>query len=409
LLVYGRRKTGKTFLLKRYLDWDIYVTVGRGGFCIVEYKGGRMETFSLSKGFKDALNRVVEGMVVVVDEFQRAPEWLWDYIAVLRHKASGRLVLCGSSLSVARRVFDRRSPLLGLFAPVKIDVITPADAIYSLSRKLRPREAVLWALLARDPWILGLIEPSGDPIQALARSHRMLSASTVGLIGEVFEEEERKLTRLYDAVLRLLADGYWSSRDMAQKLFEAGLLERPEAGVATGLLNQMVELGLVEKIPLWRTRGARVYYRHRSNLVSLLLYMDEKYGEAGIEPRLEPLSAKLGLELQFFIGELLASYRRLQRAYTVAKPVGDIDVILLDKDKPIIGYEVKIGEIGRSEARKTLERMRRYGIPRTGLVSLTEKPPEVADESLGPQEIVEIAEKTFHILRQNISLTRTTK
>lgn len=38
-LVYGRRKTGKTFMLRKYLDWNIYVLVSQTGACFVEERG----------------------------------------------------------------------------------------------------------------------------------------------------------------------------------------------------------------------------------------------------------------------------------------------------------------------------------------------------------------------------------
>ncbi|RLC33264.1 MAG: ATP-binding protein, partial [Candidatus Nealsonbacteria bacterium] len=61
----------------------------------------------------------------------------------------------------------------------------------------------------------------------------MLTAS--GLIGGVFLEEERQLTHLYDAVLRLLADGYWSSKIITAKLYDMGLISAPNPGIVTGI------------------------------------------------------------------------------------------------------------------------------------------------------------------------------
>ena len=213
-----------------------------------------------------------------------------------------------------------------------------------------------------------------------------------GLIGEVFEEEERKLTRLYDATLRLLALGYWSSRDLAQRLYDAGLLERAEPGVVTGILDQMARMGLVEKIPLWRTRGARVYYRHRSSLASILLRLDEEYGEGQALPSSSEIFSYLGLELQFFLGELLAEHKGLKRAYTILPGGrGDIDIVLTRKGRPVIAYEVKAGAISVKEAKEIVEKIKEYGVPKVGLVSLAERPPEAAEETPGPEDVVRVA------------------
>uniref|UniRef100_A0A7C4FEG0 ATP-binding protein n=1 Tax=Thermofilum pendens TaxID=2269 RepID=A0A7C4FEG0_THEPE len=398
LLVYGRRKTGKTFLLRRCVDPAVYVTIGRSGFCLVEEGGGEPRIASLEEGLKAVLHAVESGYTAVIDEFQRLPEEYWDLLAVSRARGKGRLILCGSSLGVASRVFDRRSPLLGIFAPFKVDLASPSDTLVSLSRALSHSEAVKWAIVARDPWLLGLLEPKGDVVEAIAERAYLLVASASGLVGEVFREEERKLTQLYDAVLRLLALGYWSSAALAQKLHEARLLPRPEASLVTGMLAQLAAMGLVERVKMWKTPGARTYYRHRSSLLSLLMVLEERGFEAGLKPSYEVVSSTLGVEAQFFVGELLAEATGLRRAYAIAG-TWDVDVVLLKSERAVAGYEVKLGSFSVSEASKAVERIRSLGIPRAGLVSLTEEPPPVADEGYGPSDLVELARETSEKLR----------
>ena len=388
LLVYGRRKVGKTFLLRSFLSWNLYVLVSRGGLCFVN--GGLVEV-------DEAIARVVEvlrdGGLVVIDEFQRLPEHFLDRLSHVH--PSGRLILSGSSLNVVGRVLDRRSPMLGLFMPFKLDLISPADIIISLiDFGLDFRSAVLWGVLIRDPWLIPFINLSSPPWVEISRLAPMLTASASGLIGEVFLEEERQLTRLYDAVLRLLADGYWSSKIITAKLYDMGLISAPNPGIVTGILSKLENMGLVEKIPLWRSRGARFYYHHRSTLTSTLLWMDERFEFEDYPPhRVEDaLRSHLALEIQFFIGELLAKSRGLKRAYTVLpRSLGDVDIVLLDrKGRAIEGFEVKTGSISRSEIQNSIDKIRDLGIPRVGVISLTEKPPKIqgVDESLGPSELL---------------------
>ncbi len=320
-------------------------------------------------------------------------------LALRRTDLRGTLILCGSSLGVAGKVFGSNSPLLGLVAPFKIDLISPEDAIASLSRILSPREAVLWAVIVRDPWILLFIEPGGDPWRKLVREAHRLSMTPSSLIGEVFEEEEKQLTRLYDTILRLLAHRYWSPKHLAQKLHEARLLVAPNPGVVTGILNQLERMGLVDKVPLWRTRRSRYYYKHRSPLLSLLTRISEVV-DAGYEPEPETILYDYSLELQFFLGELLAKYKKLNRAYTILPgDLGDIDIVLIDRRKrPRIAYEVKIGEYSRSEIKGVVERARNLGIPRVGLISLSSRPAsDLVDETYGPEDIVEIARSLVEI------------
>lgn len=133
-------------------------------------------------------------------------------------------------------------------------------------------------------------------------------------------------------------------------------------------------MGFVDRIRLLYTRGTRTYYRHRSSLVSLLLYIDGEFGYRDEKPNREDINNRLGLEIQFFIGGVLSKYKGLGMGYTIMpKGEGDIDILLLSKGRPVIAYEVKIGPFSKREARKAVERIKQYRIPRAGLISLSEK------------------------------------
>ncbi len=395
LLVYGRRKTGKTFLLRKCVKWNLYVTITKARLCIVELSNGKLSFMKLDECMSKVIELLSENSTIVIDEFQRLPEEYWDLLGLKHHEARGRLILCGSSLGIARRVFDKKSPLLGLLEPFLVDIASPEDTIISLSRHLSPRETILWSTIARDPWILGLVTPRNEPYKIIVDKAVSLTPASLSLIGEVFTEEEKQLTRLYEALLKLLAQRYWSSKVLAQKLYEARLLSSPSPGVVTGLLSQLESMGLVEKIPLWKTRRSRYYYKHRSPLLSILLRIEELVEEHGIRPDPQTIIYDVALETQFMLGELLAKYHGLTRAYTILpQGEGDIDIVLLDKSKkPVIAYEVKLGEITSSEARRVADRIHRYGIPRVGVISLTAKPEVngIVDYTLGPLEIISIA------------------
>lgn len=80
-LVYGRRKTGKKFLLRRCTRWEAYYTAGRSGYGVLEAGGGGSELLPYREGVKIALSYLRSGGTVVIDEFQRLPEWAWDLIS----------------------------------------------------------------------------------------------------------------------------------------------------------------------------------------------------------------------------------------------------------------------------------------------------------------------------------------
>ena len=398
LLLYGRRKTGKTFLLRRVFRGSNYFVFTRSGYVLAEREGG-LSTLNVEEAVKLACSLLDRGETVVLDEFQRLPEVFWDEIAL--HHPNGRLIASGSSLGVLRRIFDRRSPLLGLLAPFKLDLIRYSDAVSALAGLCSsPRDALIWGVIIRDPWVIPMVSLRSDPVLEVCDKAYYFMASASGLVGEVFEEEERALTRVYDAVLRLTGEGVWRPSEMAgvltsNKLISGGL------STVTGLLERLVEMGLIEKVPLWRTRGSRYYFKHRSPLLSITYYVDQKLRlSEGIYGRAEPdlVLRALSREIPFSVGELLAEIHGGVRAYTVLPGGrGDVDVVILDESskKPIIGYEVKLGEIEVAEARRAVERMHSCGIPRAGLISIASKPPRTpgAQEELGPEDLVEMARR----------------
>ena len=208
--------------------------------------------------------------------------------------------------------------------------------------------------------------------------------------------------------MRFLANGYWSPKEIALRLYGSVLISSSSPGIITGILSKLKAMGLIERIPLWKTRRARYYYRHRSCLASLLYWLDERFeSESYPLTKIENvLYDKLGIEVQFFICELLAKSKGLKRAYSILpSKIGDIDIILIDrKGRPIEGFEVKIGYISKSEVRRLIDRIRSLGIPKVGLISLVEKPSQLlgVDEILGPDELLMEARKLRSIEWSNL-------
>jgi len=258
----------------------------------------------------------------------------------------------------------------------------------------------MWALIIRDPWVIPILSLEKDVFSEISNKAYALISSSSGLVGEVFEEEERSLTTVYDAVLRLTGEGIWKPSEIAGILASNEIIAGGLSTV-TGLLDRLCEMGLLEKIMLWKTRGARYYFKHRSPIVSIAYYIDQKINLIeGIHKKVESnlVSSIMGKEFQFSLAEMLAEYIGGTRSYTILpNKEGDIDIILLDPKgkKPIIGYEAKIGKIESKDAKKAIEKIHSYGIPKAGLISASAKPESVPGsyEELGPEEIIEIAEK----------------
>jgi len=401
LLLYGRRKTGKTFMARLLVPWDIYATVARDGGVVVEERGSLPRQVEQEEAVRLAVRVLRGGGVVVVDEFQRLPESLWQMLVAAHPE--GMLVLVASSLGVVERVFSTRSPLLGLVAAENIGILGYADAVASLLPRLGPRGAVLWGVLLREPWVTGM--PGvlrGEPWDWVAGGAGLLYQVARSLVGEVFEEEERRLTRLYEAVLRLLGAGVWEASTLASMLYRRGLLAKPAASTVTGVLDKLAEMGLVARTRLWRTRGRRVYYRHTSPLLGIVFGLAERYAvDEHPAPPHVLRGAALSLyakELQFSLAELMAEHHGGLPAYTVLPGgAGDVDIVILDARgrAAVAAYEVKLGGCGRGDYTKALARARAVDADEAGLICLggsVGAPPEGL-RVLGPREVAAIAVK----------------
>ncbi|MEM3227829.1 MAG: hypothetical protein QXK65_02695, partial [Candidatus Micrarchaeaceae archaeon] len=55
ILVYGRRKVGKTYMLRRYVSWDIYILALKTGQFLIEKKGEEPKVAD-TKAIDDALS-----------------------------------------------------------------------------------------------------------------------------------------------------------------------------------------------------------------------------------------------------------------------------------------------------------------------------------------------------------------
>ena len=399
LLLYGRRKTGKSFMTRLLISWDLYVTVTRDGEAVLEERGGEPKRVGVERAISLVSDLLSRGQIVVVDEFQRLPESLWDMLAISHPE--GTLILVASSLGVIERVFARHSPLLGLVAPLRIDIISMSDAVASLTPRLGPRRAILWGLMLREPWLTaipGILGP--EPWDWVASNAHLAYSIASSLVGEVFSEEERRLTRLYDAVLRLLGTGVWDSRSLANILYQRGLIEAPSPSTVTGILDKLAAMGLVAKTRLWMTRGKRIYYRHASPLLGMIYGLVERdaideYPVAPGSLREDALSL-YSRELQFSLAELLAEHWGGVPSYTILpRGEGDVDIVVLDKKgrRAIAAYELKLGTCGRRDFVKALERAKRVGAEKPGIICLSGSSGAAPQglEVLGPEDIAEIA------------------
>ena len=97
ILVYGRRKVGKTFTIRQTVPWDLYCTITRTGSVILE-KAGERRIVSQENAVRRITELLRDNKTVVIDEFQRInPEYMG--LIALEHP-NGRLIASGSSFKL---------------------------------------------------------------------------------------------------------------------------------------------------------------------------------------------------------------------------------------------------------------------------------------------------------------------
>lgn len=345
LIVYGRRKVGKTFLLKELCGFDNYYTV-KTDLSILSNKG----TIALSIMLEQAKQLLSENKTLVIDEFQRLGNNVLEELTLLHPK--GRLILSGSSQRVIKKVFEPKSPFLGFFMPLEIGFISPQDMLLNLKGKFGAEKAIELAAFMREPWTI----PGYSNEKAIEFVYNLvvMSRYTISaLIGEIFTEEERELSKKYEAVISLIGSGTWNTKELASILYSRGLI--PDAGLThiSQYLKNLESMGLVESIKLHKKKGR--FYRLASPIMNIYYYLDSRYdiGERKItlneiRPTLEKL---FNLEIQNFIADIFSEAYGGRKEYFV-RGDREVDFIITKRNKPEIIGEVKWGKISSEDISK---------------------------------------------------------
>jgi AAA+ ATPase superfamily predicted ATPase len=345
VLVFGRRKTGKTYLLRNFTKWDRYFLVRKDGSVSSE-EGGRRKTVAALELARAVGEELSFGRTVIVDEFQRLPSAFLDDIAA--YHPQGKLVLTGSSFRVMNDVFGQNSPVLGLLAEERIGLVRPGDVLSSLSGHLPPEVAVEFGTFVRDPWILPHLELKDSCRELFWTATRFQNAIT-GLVGEVFQEEERSLTILYEAILRLLGAGYRRSDEVASILSSRGILKNGNTSAVVPMINNMERMDLAVEMPVYGSKRKRAYLL-KSPILELFYYLADRYDIENREVRFKEAEGAVlkvrNLAIQRFVGEIFAQKYEgiLECSYDP-----ELDFIITRKGRPLAVGEVKWGKYGKKE------------------------------------------------------------
>ncbi|VVB76663.1 AAA domain protein [uncultured archaeon] len=356
-LIYGRRKTGKTFLVERFVKYDDYFFVNRDRTILSKISNLRM-TYDM---LVELLRRdLADGKTVVIDEFQRLGEPFLDLLHSM--KKSGRLILLTSTLFFAKNLLHSRSPLLGLFHEAQIGLMRLDDCLLALNGRISSKQQLLEsAVMIREPITVDYFEEKEDVRKTFVKILRGLANTVPALVGEIFLEEDRGLSATYEGIIRAVANGRVVSSEVASALFASRLIPKDDPSSIQPYLENLVRIGILRKLPLYG-RKKRFVYKVASPLVRLFFYADEKYGiadrsfeDAEAERIIDALLPHI---IEDELREYLANKLGLQENLL---DDGDyeLDGILTRFNKPALLLEVKWGKVNQAEVDATEDKLNR--------------------------------------------------
>ena len=257
IVVYGRRRCGKSTLLKRILtERDIYFMADQTestqqitllaqtiatqieGFDVVKYPNWEALLFTLNQ-------RITQRIVLTLDEFpylvKSSPE-LPGIIQKLIDKGENRfdLILCGSSQQLMHGlIIDSIAPLYGradLILRIKPMKLPYLQDVLQCSSEEAISEFSVWGGVPRY-WELRLQETN---LTDALRAHLFSSLGT--LIEEplrLFVDDMRDTVQSY-TILSLIGNGVHRMSEIAARL------EKPATNLS-GPLDKLVQLGYIER------------------------------------------------------------------------------------------------------------------------------------------------------------------
>ena len=388
LLIYGRRKVGKTFLLRELCKFDNYFTIKKDSSVISKNK-----TISINNMVEDVKKLLSENKTVVIDEFQRLNESTLEELSILHPK--GKLILSGSSLRITKKFFEPKSPLLGFFTPIKMSLIQPSDMLLNLHKKIQDEKLIEICTFLREPWII----PNYNEEETINFIYNIVTKSKqiiTGLIGEIFTEEERELTKKYEAILSLVGSGIWNTKELTSILYSRKLIPDPSPTHLIQYLKNLEEMELVESINLHKTKGK--YYRLISPLMNIYYYLDSRYDISSrtisleeVKPTLQKL---INLEIQNFIADLFSEIYDGRKEYFVSKDK-EVDFIITKRNKPEIIGEVKWKIIDQKDIDKFLKNSERLNGKRVLICKGSKiKDKEIENiEIINPKSLIALVEE----------------
>jgi len=348
ILLYGRRKVGKTYLLKNFVRKDEYILIGREGTIWLE-GSERKKLDSFDELADHVKGQLEKGKRIVIDEFQRAPMDQMEWISTSH--PSGQLILSGSSMSVVRKVLGTGSPILGKVKELGLDLIRAEDLFGSSTDKISLDKAPYLS----DPWTIPFFG-NGEVLRELYNMLQGTSYTVPALVGEIFHAEERTLSKIYQGILSSIGAGKVRPGEIATDLYNKGLITRDGASQISPYLESLKKMGIIEEIRIFRKK--RKIMRFTSPVMTLYYYMESKYGLERDLPPYRDVEANLKRIHSFCMEHYLAkAFARKMGGELRYSFDPEIDGVIVDrKEKPLAVLEVKWKDLRNDDVKRFIEK-----------------------------------------------------
>ncbi|MBX8634676.1 MAG: ATP-binding protein [Thermoplasmata archaeon] len=331
IFIYGRRKTGKTFLARHCSDFDDYYFVTRDR-TIIDNEGMSISEETLRAQLGRSSDRVV-----VIDEFHRLGPPFLDFLHFLPQ--NGKLLILSSTLWLSKKLLSHGSPILGKFKEFNISLIDLDDVLGSLRGSGRFRLEI--SIFLREPLAIKFYDENVSDALEFATNVITGSMNTVpALVGEIFSEEGRILSRTYEAIISAIASKHYVSSEISSVLFSRKLIDKDDPSLIQPYLNNLLRMGLIRRLKVFARN--RYQYRVSSPLAATFYYLNEKYGIAERDVRPSEIRGKISELLPLLVEDEVRSSIAaiLGMEEQVAESV-NADGIFFAFEKPRAALEVK--------------------------------------------------------------------
>ncbi len=389
IVVYGRRRIGKTFLVKKFLEnksKTVYFYVSEmSSPSLRELLAKELyERLGLRLEFRPSWDEIFrsvfrfaskERTILVFDEFQRLLNIDKAALSILQrvideeaHNTQLMLLCTGSSIGIMEKTFEYGQPLYGRATGfLKVKPFDFYTTYRFLSKRVRatPKEAAeLYGVFGGTPYYLSMILSSNWIKEAsrLIFDYR----SPLYFEPELLLKTELREYVTYFEILRQLASGKSSFSELAGSM---GVSKTSLSYYLNVLINDLDIVTREEPVGGKR----RAVYRITDNFFRFwfryvfpsksLLELGEK--EPVIEKVKEDFNAYMGLVFQNIVKQQVRRLKLPFKPYIVGgwwSKGEEIDVVLIDNEKrKAILLEAKWRRLNSREARKFLKELEKKG------------------------------------------------